>query len=61
MLRWLITQVWPNLAASLLWVIPGYTWHQWSGRRRIARQLADHLDAIHHRLDTYVDRDHTGS
>lgn len=60
--RWFVDQVWPNLFASLLWVVPGYGFHSWHVRHEHARRLADALDAAHRRLEEYaaaVDRERT--
>ena len=52
--QWFVEQVWPNLFASLLWVVPGYAFHTWHTRHDHAMHLADALDAAHRRLEEYA-------
>lgn len=34
-------QVWPNLAASVLWAVPGLLWHHRALKRHVDKSLAE--------------------
>lgn len=41
--------VWPNLAASVIWVIPGFLWHKRSTQGKLDAQTAE-LKQHHHQV-----------